>query len=529
MTLDPQQISFECVQPKEEHARLIMDWRNDSETLKASFHMRPKKWESFYPEFLTDYFTIRELPPLFATHQGQRVAFLRFRPVVHPINARLRCCEISINVSPEHRKKGVAKAVLTESLPLIKQRGYDAVYAEIKEDNVVSQKVFTSAGYEYIGKAEKEVDDTKQSYSIFCYLAGLSQDSIHWKEVYIIAEAGSNWRMGSERRDLAMAKTLVEVAAEAGASAVKFQVFKPENVYVSNAGQSEYLSKAGIKENIFSIFQDLAMPYDMLPEIAKYCKSCGIDMMASPFSIEDFQAVDPFVATHKIASYELSHIRLIEQAARSGKPLILSTGAATESEIAWAVDAFYQFGGSSLTLLQCTAKYPADADSMNLRTIPWLQERFSVQSGLSDHSADHLHAPIAAVALGASVIEKHYTIDKRLPGPDHSFAINPDELKEMVHAIRETEKMLGSGIKTVMKAEEQLRSFARRGIQAIRPILAGEELREGVNIEVLRPGQQSLGMHPKYLVKLEGRRAVTAISAGEGVQTEHIEREENSV
>jgi len=338
--------------------------------------------------------------------------------------------------------------------------------------------------------------------------------------VFIIAEAGSNWRMGTPKRDMAMARALIDVAVEAKADAVKFQTYRPETVYVSNAGSSDYLSKAGIKEDIAEIFSDLAMPYEMIGELAAYCGKNGIQFMSTPFSAADFAAVDPFVTVHKIASYEISHLRLIELAARSGKPLIMSTGASVEDDIDWAIQTFRANGGTELALLQCTASYPAPMDSLNLRVIPWLAQRYGVFSGLSDHSRDPTIGPVAAVALGARVIEKHYTLDNRLPGADHPFALLPAELSEMVRVIRATEMALGDGIKGVLPAEDELHLYARRGVQAVAPIAKGELLREGINIDILRPGRQRRGAHPRHLPAMEGRAATRDIALGDGVMVE---------
>jgi len=340
--------------------------------------------------------------------------------------------------------------------------------------------------------------------------------------VYIIAEAGSNWRMGTAARDLAMARTLIDVAIEAGADAVKFQTYKPETVYVKNAGYSNYLAQAGIKEDIRDIFADLSMPYEMLPVLAEYCQKSGIDFMSTPFSPADFSAIDPFVSMHKIASYEISHIHLLRLAALSGKPLILSTGASNEEDIAWAVKTFTEAHGKELCLLQCTAKYPAPMSSLNLKTIPWLSARFGVLSGLSDHSREASVAPVMAVALGARVIEKHYTLDNKLPGPDHSFALTPTELAQMVRQIRMAEESLGDGVKQVLVAEKELAVYARRGLQATCIIQPGDILHEGKNFEVLRPGQQLLGLHPRYLPQVEGSIAVRAIEHGQGLSFEDI-------
>lgn len=342
------------------------------------------------------------------------------------------------------------------------------------------------------------------------------------KHVYIIAEAGSNWRMGTPKRDMAMAKALIDVAVEAGADAVKFQTYKPETVYVKNAGRSGYLSDAGITEDILDIFADLSMPYEMLPELASYCRKVDIDFLSTPFSKSDFEAIDPFVPLHKIASYEISHIHLLQMAARTGKPLVLSTGASNPDDIKWAVDTFHKEGGKELCLLQCTAKYPAPMAGLNLKTITWLKEHFKVDAGLSDHSREPTVAPVMAVALGARVIEKHYTLDNRLPGPDHSFALNPDDLKALVRQVRMAEEALGSGVKEVLPIEQELAAYARRGLQATKDIQPGEVLEEEVNFAVLRPGQQKLGLHPKHLEQIKGKKVQKLVAVGQGLSFDDL-------
>jgi len=338
------------------------------------------------------------------------------------------------------------------------------------------------------------------------------------ERVFIVAEAGSNWRMGGAKRDLQMGRALIDVAADAGCDAVKFQTYRPETVYVENAGTSDYLSAAGIRESIRDIFADLAMPYEMIPELAAHCRERGVQFMSTPFSLADAAAVDPHVQVNKIASYEISHLRLIEFAARSGKPTIMSTGASDEADIAWALGTFRANGGRDVCLMQCTARYPAPLDTLNLSVIPHLAERFDVPVGLSDHSRDPVVGPVAAVALGARVIEKHYTLHNRLPGPDHAFALGPDELARMVEAIRGAERARGSGVKDVLPEEQELRAYARRGLQAIRPIARGDVLRENVNYAILRPGKQAAGLHPRRIADVEGRRASRDLAVGQGIQ-----------
>lgn len=511
--------SLEMCRPVEDDARLVMAWRNDADSLAMSYHHEPKVWDSFWPEFRDGYFDEPMLPPMFVRADGERVAFLRYQPCRHPEGAGGRTVDVSINVAPEARGRGVGKSALPLGSEYLQRvADIDCIIAEVRIENERSRRAFLAAGFRLIGEAEKLVADTGERCRIVRYAHDLTPRYWRTGGVRVVAEAGSNWRMGTPARDITMARTLIDVAVEAGADAVKFQTYRPETVYVETAGSSDYLSKSGVIENIRDIFADLAMPYEMVGELAAYCRDKNIAFMSTPFSPADFAAIDPHVEAHKIASYEISHPYLLRLAGASGKPLLLSTGASTEADIAWAVDTYHHAGGRELCLLQCTAKYPAPMDGMNLRAIPWLKARFGVAAGLSDHSRHPLHAPLAAVALGATVIEKHYTIDNRLPGPDHSFALTPDELRLMVEGIRDVERSLGNGVKAVLACEYELAAYARRGIQATRPIAKGEVFREGDNISVLRPGRQILGVHPRHLDDIEGGRATRDLETGEGVQ-----------
>lgn len=347
----------------------------------------------------------------------------------------------------------------------------------------------------------------------FCEQLGLGES-----HTFVIAEAGSNWRMGTPARDLEAAYTLIDVAAEAGCDAVKFQVYRPETVYVPNAGTSDYLAESGICEPITEILRDLAMPHEMIPKLAARCRERGAAFMASAFSVADARVVDPYTAVHKIASYEISHVRLLSFVASTGKPLVLSTGASDPDDIETALAWFRDGGGRGVCLLQCTARYPAEVDSLNLLAMRTLAERFGVPVGLSDHSRDPILAPVMAVALGARVIEKHYTLSRKLPGPDHAFALEPEELHAMVRAVRDAERARGTGVKQVLEAEQELRRYARRGLQATSVIKPGTVLQEGVNFDILRPGKLSPGLHPHRITEVEGRKATRRIGLGEGIR-----------
>lgn len=517
-----QQITFQDAQPTEADAAMVREWRNDPTTLKFSFHTEKKTWPSFLHEFCEQYFPGGRLAPLFALHKGERIGFLRFRPYRLAGEEGEEAVEVNVNLAPQFRGLGLGAEVIRRATELLMERGFTVAVAEIKRDNTPSIRAFERAGYLFYDATVREVEGVG-AVPIYRLTKEKERElpeapSFRSGGVFIVAEAGSNWRMGNPKKDLEMAQALIEVAAEAGADAVKFQTFRAETVYVPNAGDSDYLSQAGIKESIVDIFKDLAMPYEMLPRLAEHCKNCDIEFMSTPFSIKDAEAVDPFVSIHKNASYEISHIYLLKFFAGSGKPLVLSTGGATYGEIEWAVALFFENGGDQLCLMQCTAKYPAPPHTLNLRVIPQLIARFGLPVGLSDHSREPVTAPVAGVSLGASVIEKHFTVDNTLPGPDHAYSILPDELKAMVQAVRETEQALGSAEKVVLDEERELREYAHRAIQTTREIKKGEVLMEGENIEILRPGRQKAGLHPRFITDIVGKRARRDIPLGDGVQ-----------
>lgn len=337
---------------------------------------------------------------------------------------------------------------------------------------------------------------------------------------FVIAEAGSNWKIGSDEENLRMARSLIQTAAKAGADAVKFQTFSAKKLYAQNAGQAKYLTDTGEKRDINELISDLAMPYETLEKLVQYCKAENIMFMSSVFSVDDAREVDKYVDIHKIASYEINHIELLEFLAKTGKSILISTGASTIDEIDFALNVLKKNNQTHFALLQCTSKYPSPFDSMNISVIPKLKARYGIPVGLSDHSIDPLIAPLLAIGMGASIIEKHFTMDKNLPGPDHSFALNPDELRKMIQAIREADKAKGNGEKLILDVEKELSVFAKRSVQAIRNIAKGEILEQGVNFDVLRPGNQKRGIEPRFVEKILGKKAKKEISIGEGILLE---------
>lgn len=325
---------------------------------------------------------------------------------------------------------------------------------------------------------------------------------------FIIAEAGSN-----HDGNLLQAFKLIDVAVAAKADAVKFQTFKANKMYTEKAGMLNYI---GSKKSIYQVVKDMEMPKEWIHKLANYCKRKKIIFMSTPCDEESVDFLDPFVPAFKIASYEMTHIPLLKYVSKKGKPIILSTGASNLIEIKKIVKVLRKNFVENLLIMQCTASYPTKLEDMNVMIIPTLKKIFQIPVGLSDHSREPEIAPMAAVALGANIVEKHFTLSNKLPGPDHKFAIEPEELKYMVEKIRMTEKVLGSSKKITLSTENYLRKFARRNIYAIKDINKGEKF-SNTNIAVLRRGENKQGLSPDFFDILVGKRCKRNINKYEAI------------
>ncbi|WP_042683875.1 N-acetylneuraminate synthase family protein [Candidatus Nitrosotenuis chungbukensis] len=335
-------------------------------------------------------------------------------------------------------------------------------------------------------------------------------------KIFVIAEAGSNWKCGTYEEDLKQALKLIQIASDCGANAVKFQTFRSETTYVHNAGKSDYLDKKGISVEINELFENNAMPYEMIPELYNYAKKKNILFMSTPFSVRDAKEINPYVSIHKVASYEINHVRLLEYLLQTNKPVIVSTGASTYDDIDFAVN-ILKNSKSSVSLLQCTSCYPCPIEALNLSTIPKIKSRYNLPVGLSDHSIDPIVAPLTAIGLGATIIEKHFTIDKTLSGLDHMFALSPDELKLMISTIRKAELAKGHGEKIILPEELELKQFATRSLQALTNIQKGDLLVEGINFDVLRPGNRVRGLDARFLQNVNGKKSKENVLKGDGI------------
>jgi len=326
---------------------------------------------------------------------------------------------------------------------------------------------------------------------------------------FVIAEAGSN-----HNGDLELAKELIDVSADAGADAVKFQTFRAEDLYVPESGRADYLDD---DRGIYEIIESMEMPYEWIPELHDYCHKRDIEFLSTPFDERSAAELEPYVPAWKVASYTSSHHPFLRQLAETDKPVIMSTGAHELSEVRESVGVLREHGIADLAVLQCVASYPTPLTDANVRVIRTFAEEFDVATGLSDHTLDPTTAPTAAVALGASVIEKHVTLDRTMDGPDHQFALEPDGLFEMIAAVRDTEVALGSAEKRVLDIEQELHQKARRAVHAVEQIRAGERFTEQ-NLSILRPGERSPGAAPREYDDIVGKTAIRDIEPGEGVQ-----------
>jgi N,N'-diacetyllegionaminate synthase len=333
---------------------------------------------------------------------------------------------------------------------------------------------------------------------------------------YVIAEAGSN-----HNGSLAQARALIDVAADAGADAVKFQGFRARTLYPETAGKSEYLKD---ERSIYDIIQAMELPLEWLPALADHCRARGVDFLCTPFDEAWVEALDPYVPAFKVASYELSHLPLVRKVLERRKPTFISTGASGLAEVLRVVELARAVGNERIVLLQCTAAYPTPPADVNARAIVTLREATGCHVGLSDHSRDPIVAPVVAVTLGAVALEKHFTLSNSLPGPDQRFAVEPGELKDLVRSVRQAQAVLGTGVKEVLAIETELHGFARRSVFSVRAIKAGEVFSEE-NIRVLRNGAHPPGLPPEEYPRLLGGRAACDIAGGRPVTCEMVRRE----
>lgn len=334
------------------------------------------------------------------------------------------------------------------------------------------------------------------------------------KGVFIIAEAGVN-HIG----DIELAFKLIDVAKEAGADAVKFQTFKAERVTTKKASMAEYQKKnVGKSKTQYEMIKKLELSFDDFVKLKEYCDEKGILFLSSPFDHESIDFLELLVPCYKIPSGEIVNYPYLEHVASKRKPIIMSTGMANLGEVERALNIIYNVNSNAeVYLLHCTTNYPTPFDEVNLKAMVTLREAFKVPVGYSDHTLG-IEVPIAAVALGAVIIEKHFTLDRNLPGPDHKASLEPDELKVMVRAIRNVEKALGDGIKRPNRSEETIMQVVRKKLVAVRDMDIGEIVKKK-DIAIKRADK---GLKPEFIDMITGKQLRKSIKEDEPFTWEHF-------
>jgi pseudaminic acid synthase len=323
--------------------------------------------------------------------------------------------------------------------------------------------------------------------------------------VYVVAEMSAN-----HGQDFEQAVQILHAAREAGADAIKLQTYTPDTITI-DVNSELFRRKEGLwaGRNLYDLYREAHMPWEWQPRLKEVADCLGLTLFSTPFdrtAVDFLEKVD--VPAYKIASFEIVDIPLIKYVASKGKPVILSTGMATLAEIGEAVEAIRSAGAPQMALLRCASAYPAPPQEMNLRVIPYLAEEFGVPVGLSDHTLG-IAAAVTAVALGACIVEKHFTLSRKIPGPDSAFSLEPQEFREMVTAVRTAEKALGE-VSFEVGEQESASLVFRRSLFVVEDIRAGDMFTEN-NVRSIRPGY---GLHPRYLNEVLGRRAAQDIEKG---------------
>ncbi|MBZ4672987.1 MAG: N-acetylneuraminate synthase [Deferribacteraceae bacterium] len=334
-------------------------------------------------------------------------------------------------------------------------------------------------------------------------------------KTFLIAELSAN-----HNQDINIAKDTIYAMKDAGADAVKLQTYTPDTLTI-NCDNEYFQIKQGTLwdgQTLYNLYKQAYTPWEWHYELKELAEKLGLVFFSTPFdktAVDFLEKLD--VPIYKIASFEITDIPLIEYVAKKNKPMIISTGIAELNDIELAVATCKENGCEDITLLKCTSSYPAPLEEANLLTIPDMKKRFGVKVGLSDHTLG-ISVPIAAVALGAEVIEKHFILDKKLGGPDAAFSLEPKEFSEMVKSIREVEKSLGKVTYEISPKIEKNRVFAR-SLFVVKDIKAGEKFSEE-NVKSIRPGY---GLHPKFLKDILGKKSKINIERGTPLKEEYIE------
>jgi len=333
--------------------------------------------------------------------------------------------------------------------------------------------------------------------------------------VFIVAEMSAN-----HNQDFDRAKELVKTACQCGADAVKLQTYTPDTLTL-NSKEEPFQIKGGLWKGkiLYDLYKQAYMPWEWQPELKKIAESYGVPLFSTAYDDTSIDFLEKMgVSAYKIASFELIDLELLKKVAQTRKPVIISRGMASFKELSEAISILRENGASEIAVLHCVSSYPAKPEEMNLATIPDIKKRFNIVTGLSDHSLG-ISAVVASVALGASIIEKHFTLRRADGGVDVAFSLEPAELKELVKSVREVEKAIGEPSYGSGKKEAENIIF-RRSLFVVKNVKAGEELTRE-NVRCIRPGY---GLAPKFLAEIIGKKAIKEIKKGVPLSWSLIQR-----
>jgi pseudaminic acid synthase len=505
-------LKFRRAESKDCH--LIWRWANDAQVRAVSFSSEPIPWEDH-----VGWFEARLVDPtcifLIATDDvGTPVGQIRFE--IEGNDAR-----ISISLDEHQRGQGLGPRLINlASRRIFRELDVDTVVAFIKPGNVASVRAFQKAGFANAGIVRFNQHTAikmrlgKGAMMFDSSITINGRDIGPGRPVYIIAELSANHNHEFDR-----AVESIRAAKEAGADAIKLQTYTPDTLTIDCDNRYFQVGSGTIWEgkNLYQLYQEAYTPWEWQPKLKEVANGLGLDLFSTPF---DATAVDFLeamgVPVYKIASFEIVDLPLLRCVAVTGKPVIMSTGMASLAEIDEAVQTLRSAGAEQIALLKCTSAYPAPPEEANLRTIPHLAAAFSTPVGLSDHTIGPA-VPVTAVALGACIVEKHFTLSRDVKGPDSPFSMEPGEFKEMVKAVREAEKAIGRVSYENTEHEKPSQLF-RRSLFVVQDILRGEAF-TAENVRSIRPGY---GLHTRHLGDVLGREATRDIPRGTPLHWELI-------
>lgn len=466
----------------ENDIKKVFDLSNEDKVRQYSFNKEKIKWDDHTKWFNERIKNTNEPFYIVEDNNGNFIAQVRID--------KKEETTISVSITEQFRGRGLARYIISECS---EKSGFRNIIAYVKSENQASLKSFIKAGYKQTG--------TKDGYL-----------KLEFNSVYIIAEMSAN-----HCGDMELAKKIIKKAKEIGADALKVQTYTADTLTIDCKSDIFKVSGGTLWDDkyLYDLYKENTMPWEWQKELSQYAKEVGIDFFSTPY---DKSAVDFLVSldvpVFKIAAFEAMDYPLIKYAASFKKPMIISTGVSSFEEIQGAVDVCKSVGNNDITILKCTSAYPAKLEDMNLITIKDMIEEFGpkgVKVGLSDHSMS-IVPPVSAVALGAKVIEKHFTLDRSYGGADSEFSLNPDEFGEMIKAVRDTEKALG---KVDYSINNKNRRFAR-SLFVVKDIKKGEILTED-NVRSIRP---SNGLHPKFYDEVIGKTASQDLEFGKPLSGE---------